>query len=151
DAGALSAADAISVHQYIFGSTGFNRTPERLLAKIGAIQNTLRSYNNGQDVPLYLTETGWPTTSGGISPNEAGEFKAETKVPVGTTPYLRGLWWYDFEDDGTEPSYTEDNFGLVTATLTPKPGYLALSSVMRWSSGAQFLKRLTNSDPTIDG
>src|SRR5262249_3639316 len=82
DAGALSAADAISVHQYIFGSTGFNRTPERLLAKIGAIQNTLRSYNNGQDVPLYLTETGWPTTSGGISPNEAGDFNAETMFLV---------------------------------------------------------------------
>jgi hypothetical protein len=151
DAGALSAADAISVHQYIFGSTGFNRTPERLVAKIGAIQNTLRSYNKGQDFPLYLTETGWPTTSGGISPNEAGDFNAETMFLVATTPYLKGLWWYDFEDDGTDPTNTEDNFGLVTAELTPKPGYLALSSVMRWTSGVQFLKRLTNSDSTIDG
>jgi polysaccharide biosynthesis protein PslG len=146
-AGALSASDAISVHQYIYSSHG---TPEILINKLAAIENTLRSHNANQDFPLYLTETGWPTTVG-TSAVQFGDFNAETVLLAGSLSFLKGIWWYDFQDDGTQASNVEDNFGLVRADLTPKPGYYALTAVMGWIGGAEFAGRLTTSDPAVDG
>jgi polysaccharide biosynthesis protein PslG len=151
DGGALNAADAISIHQYIFTKPGYSRSPERLVNNLIAVENTLRSYNGGQDFPLYLSETGWPTITGGTPLVEAGDFNAETILLAATMPYLKGLWWYDFQDDGTDPTNIEHNFGLVKADLAPKPGYSDIASVMRWTSGAHFVKRLTTSDLTVDG
>lgn len=153
DAGAMNSADAISIHQYIYTATGNGRTPETLVNNLLGAEETLRSHNGGQDYPLYLTETGWPTNTGasGTTPDEAGDFNAETMLLLPTMPFLKGLWWYDFQDDGTVTTYTEDNFGLVYANLTPKPGFYALAAVTRWMAGAQFSARLKTSDPAVDG
>jgi polysaccharide biosynthesis protein PslG len=150
-AGALSSADAISIHQYIFHSTGYRKTPEALVDHINAAENTVRSYNGGKDFPLYLTETGWPTTVLGTPPDEVADFDAQTVLLAPTMPFLKGIWWYDFQDNGTDPSNVEDNFGLVRADLSPKPGYFALSAVTRWVNGAKFSGRITASDPAVDG
>jgi hypothetical protein len=146
--GALSSSDAISIHQYIYSSHG---TPEKLMSNLAAAEVTLRSYHGGQDFPLYLTETGWPTTAGGTPPVEAGDFNAETILLTGTMPFLKGIWWYDFQDDGVSASNVEFNFGLVHADLSPKPGFFALTSVTSWTKGAEFTGRITTSDPAVDG
>jgi hypothetical protein len=153
DAGAMNSADAISIHQYIFTATGSGRTPETLINNLLGVEATLRSHNGNQDYPLYLTETGWPSNTGasGTTPDEAGDFNAETMLLLPTLPFLKGLWWYDFQDDGTTTNYTEDNFGLVHVDLTPKPGFYALSAVTNWMTGAQFSTRLKTSDPAVDG
>jgi hypothetical protein len=152
-AGALKSADAISIHEYIFTSTGSGRTPETLITKLQGVETTMRSYNGNQDVPLYLTETGWPTNTGtsGSSLAEAGDFNAETTLLLASMPYFKGIWWYDFQDDGSVASDTEDNFGLVTVNLTPKPGYYAVMDTIAWMAGAKFSTRMTTSDPTVDG
>jgi hypothetical protein len=152
-AGALKSADAISIHEYIFTSTGSGRTAETLITKLQGVETTMRSYNGGQDVPLYLTETGWPTNTGtsGSSLAEAGDFNAETTLLLASMPYFKGIWWYDFQDDGSVASDTEDNFGLVTVNLTPKPGYYAVMDTIAWMAGAKFSTRMTTSDPTVDG
>jgi hypothetical protein len=152
-AGALKSADAISIHEYIFGSTGSGRTPETLITKLQGVETTMRSYNGNQDFPLYLTETGWPTNTGasGTSLAEAGDFNAETTLLLSSLPFLKGIWWYDFQDDGSVASSTEDNFGLVHVNLSPKPGYYALTDTIAWMAGAKFSARLTTSDPAVDG
>ncbi len=146
--GALSVSDAISIHQYIYSSHG---TPEKLMSNLAAVEDTLRSYHGGQDFPLYLTETGWPTITGGTLPVEAGDFNAETILLTGAMSYLKGIWWYDFQDDGVSASNVEFNFGLVHADLSPKPGFFALTSVTSWTQGAEFTGRITTSDPAVDG
>jgi hypothetical protein len=150
-AGALSSADVISMHEYIYNHPGNGNSPETLLDHIDVAENTLRSYNGNQDFPLYLTETGWPTTSTGTPADEIADFNAQTILLTPTRSFLKGLWWYDFQDNGTDPTNVEDNFGLVRADLSLKPGYLALSAVVRWMSGAQFSTRLATSDPAVDG
>jgi polysaccharide biosynthesis protein PslG len=150
-AGALSSADAISIHQYIFNSTGYRRTPEKLVDHINAAENTIRSYNGGKDFPLYLTETGWPTIISGTPPDEVADFDAQTVLLGPTMSFLKGIWWYDFQDNGTSASNVEDNFGLVRADLSPKPGFYALSAVTGWVNGVKFSGRITASDPAVDG
>jgi hypothetical protein len=153
DAGALSAADAISFHQYIFSATGSGRTPERVVENINRVEELVRGYNGNKDFPLYLTETGWPTHRGPAetTPDEAGNFLAQTILLVRTMPFMRGVWWYDFQDDGTKPEASEDNFGIVRTDLTPKPALTALSAVTRWIRGAESSSRLKASDSSIDG
>jgi hypothetical protein len=153
DAGALKVSDAISFHQYIFSSKGIGRQPETLLDNINRVEELVRGYNGGQDFPLFLTETGWPTNTGasGTTPEDAGNFAAQTMLLARSLPFLKGVWWYDFQDDGPKPDATEDNFGLVRMDLTPKPGFYAVSAVLRWITGAEFDSRHRNSDSSVDG
>jgi len=153
DLGALQAADAISFHQYIFSSKGVGKLPETLADNINRVEELVRSYNGNRDFPLYLTETGWPTNTGpsGTSPEESGDFAAQTVLLLRFMPFLKGVWLYDFQDDGTKADATEDNFGLVHLDLTPKPGFYNLSAVTRWVEGAEVLSRLPASNSPIDG
>jgi hypothetical protein len=153
DAGALQSADAISFHQYIFSSNGPGKLPETLLQNIAKVEELIRTYNNNQDFPLFLTETGWPTNTGksATSLQEAGDLAAQTVLLTHSLSYLQGMWWYDFQDDGLNPEKTEDNFGLVHIDLTPKPGFVAIRSVMRWLQGADFTSLLKISDSTVHG
>ncbi len=153
DAGALTVADAISIHEYIFTATGSGRAPETLAGKLLGAEETLRSHNGNQDYPLYLTETGWPTNTGtsGTTFAEAGDFNAETMLLLPTMTFLKGIYWYDFQDDGSVASDIEDNFGLVHVNLIPKPGFYAISEVKNWMAGAQFSERITTSNPSVDG
>jgi hypothetical protein len=153
DAGALQSADAISFHQYIFSSNGNGKLPETLLQNINKVEDLVRTYNNNQDFPLFLTETGWPTNSGksATSLQEAGDLAAQTVLLTHSLSFLKGMWWYDFQDDGSRPENPEDNFGLVHVDLTPKPGFIAIGSVMRWLRGAEFTSLLKVSDSTVHG
>jgi hypothetical protein len=153
DAGALQAADAISFHQYIFSSKGIGKLPETLLENINRVEELVRTYNNNRDFPLFLTETGWPTNTGpsGTSLPDAGDLAAQTVLLTHSLSFLKGMWWYDFQDDGLKSQNTEDNFGLVHIDLTPKPGFIAVGSVMRWLQGAEFASRLRISDSAVDG
>ena len=151
--GALSSADGLSFHQYIFSSKGTGRTPEALIDNINRVEATVRSYNGDKQFPLYLTETGWPTQTGpeGTSPDEAANFLARTIMLARTLPFLHGVWWYDFQDDGVNPDRTQDNFGLVRTDLTPKPGFVALAAVTRWINEAESFSRAKTADPVVMG
>ncbi|GAB2573501.1 hypothetical protein ISP15_04500 [Dyella jejuensis] len=35
--------------------------------------------------------------------------------------YVRGVWWYDLIDDGSDPDNRENRFGLFNQDGTPKP------------------------------
>jgi len=152
EAGALQAADAISFHQYIFSSKGVGKLPETLRDNINRVEDLARSYNDNRDVPLLLTETGWPTSTGasGTSPQESGDLASQTVLLLRSLPFLGGVWFYDFQDDGSNPEKTEDNFGIVHVDLTPKPGFIQIATVNRWLAGAQFVLQPKLADPAID-
>lgn len=154
DAGALTSADAISIHPYVFSARGsYDRTPEAFADTVSRLEDMMRRANGGRDYPLYVTEVGWPTHSGigSTTADEAGAFLAQTVLLGLTMPYLKGIWWYDFQDDGTNANDAEQNFGLVRYDLTPKPGFAALPQVMRWLKGATIEGRMKTSDATVDG
>jgi hypothetical protein len=66
-----------------------------------------------------------------------------------TLPFVRGLWWYDFRDDGTDPTEAEQNFGLVTNDLKPKPALDALAFVNKMLAGAKFVRSIDSTDPRV--
>jgi len=64
-------------------------------------------------------------------------------------PYIKGLYWYDFQDDGWNSEYNEDNFGMVRADLTPKKQFFALKDISRLVGRAEFIERVDAGDPKI--
>jgi hypothetical protein len=149
--GALDFCDAISIHSYNY-SAGFpERSPEACSAWMDEVQRMLAGYNDGVAVPFYVTEMGWPTHDGksGTSPELSASYLARLFLLARTSPSFRGLWWYDFQDDGWKASYNEDNFGLVRADLTPKPAYHVLADVSGLVSRGSFVSRLPTADADL--
>jgi hypothetical protein len=91
------------------------------------VQKMLRKYNKGKDVSFYVTEMGWPTHIGKRStePELSASYLARLYLLARTSSSFRGLWWYDFQDDGWNPEHNENNFGIVRPDLTPKPHYIS--------------------------
>jgi exo-beta-1,3-glucanase (GH17 family) len=85
---------------------------------------------SGDTSPLWLTEFGWTTstTSGGVSPSTQATYvdQAYTQIPnwssaVGSNVNVQGAFYYDLQDDGSDTSNDQDNYGLVYYNGTDKP------------------------------
>ncbi len=142
--GALEASDAISIHSYNYSDKFPERGPEACSAWMTGVQEMLRRHHDGKDVPFYVTEMGWPThvTKHGTDPELSASYLARLYLLARTSPSFKGLWWYDFQDDGWNPQYNEDNFGLVRPDLTPKPAYHVLSHISSLVGQGQYVDRL---------
>lgn len=149
--GALDYCDAISIHSYNYNAKFPERGPEACSEWMTGVQAMLRKYNDGQDVPFHVTEMGWPThvTRGGTDPQLSASYLARLYLLARTSPSFKGLWWYDFQDDGWNPKYNEDNFGLVRPDLTPKPPYYVIADISELVAKGQYIGRLTTGDERL--
>jgi hypothetical protein len=91
----------------------------------------------GRSVPLIATETGYYTGTASASIPEGVQGKY---VPRTFAEYFRhGIirtFWYELIDEAQHPINPEASYGLLHNDLTPKPGYLALQSLISllWDS-----------------
>lgn len=150
-AGGLNYLDELSLHTYIYSATGRERTPEHWAEWMGRVQALVKQSSGGREIPMVITEMGWPTQVDrrGTPPEVAAAYLARMYLLARTLPYIRGLWWYDFQDDGWRHSYNEHNFGLVRPDGTPKPAYFALKDVAEVAGRAEFVERVATDDPDI--
>ncbi len=149
--GALEYCDAISIHSYNYNEPFPQRGPEACSAWMTGVQKMLAGYNDGQDVPFYVTEMGWPThvTKGGTDPELSASYLARLYLLARTSDSFQGLWWYDFQDDGWNPKYNEDNFGLVRPDLTPKPAYYVIADISQLVGKGRFVGRIEAPDEHV--
>ena len=148
--GLLDYLDALSFHPYCYGAPGRERLPETgLMSRIRQNHEIMRRYKK-PNTPVYLTEVGWPTHVGqnGSSPRDEARFLARSFLMVQTLSFVKGLWWYDFSDDGLDRNDPEANFGIVTHNLTQKPAYLAMRDICRLFAEARYSGQL-EADPNI--
>lgn len=149
--GALDSCDAISIHSYNYSDKFPERGPEACSTWMTGVQEMLRKYHGDKDVPFYVTEMGWPThvTKHGTDPELSASYLARLYLLARTSPSFKGLWWYDFQDDGWDPQYNEDNFGLVRPDLTPKPAYHVLAHISPFVWQGQYVDRVTTADDNL--
>jgi len=149
--GALDSCDGVSIHAYNYSDKFPERGPEACSAWMTSVQEMLRGYNEGKAVPFYVTEMGWPThvTRHGTDPQLSASYLARLYLLARTSPSFAGMWWYDFQDDGWNPQYNEDNFGLVRPDLTPKPAYHVLADIAPVVGKGQFVDRLGTKDEDL--
>lgn len=130
-AGLLDNLDAFSFHPYCYREGAEARLPENGFVKlIRDSQEVTRRYQK-REIPIYITEVGWPNhrLADGSTPEDTARFLERTFLLARTMPFIRGLWWYDFRDDGPDPDEREHHFGIVSADLTPKPAYHAMAAI----------------------
>jgi hypothetical protein len=149
--GALDYSDAVSIHSYNYGAGFPERSPETCSQWMTNVQKMLRKYNKGKDVPFYVTEMGWPTHIGKRStvPQLSASYLARLYLLTRTSPSFRGLWWYDFQDDGWKAEYNENNFGIVRPDLTPKPHYYVMADISALVARGEYIDRLKTKDDNL--
>jgi hypothetical protein len=127
--GVLNYADGISIHPYVHCDR--DNRPEAWLDFVARFSARLKKANGGKDVPLYITETGWPSHNGacGILPEKAARYVARALLLVRTLPEVKGFWWYDLKNDGKNLEEREHNFGLLGYDYAPKPAFASLRDV----------------------
>ncbi len=127
--GGLQYMDAISLHPYCYP-----QSPEgnNLLGRIAQVRSLMAQ--GGRQLPIWITEIGWPTHLGdgrGVAEATQAAYLARMYALFASQPDVAAVFWYDFQNDGTNPAYNEDNFGLVRQDFSPKPGYFSLSQICR--------------------
>lgn len=149
--GGLGFCDAVSIHSYNYSDKFPERGPEACSVWMTGVQEMLRKYNDDKDVPFYVTEMGWPThvARHGTDPERAASYLARLYLLARTSPSFKGIWWYDFQDDGWNPQYNEDNFGLVRPDLTPKPAYYVMADIATVVATGEFAGRVDTKDERL--
>lgn len=130
--GGGQAMDAISIHPY-----RQPRAPEEsgYVEDLQGISDLTAKY--GRRLPMWITEVGWPTDPSGSSESRSAQLLARSYL-LAIAHGVRNVAWYDYHDDGTDPSYNEHHFGILYHDMTPKPPYFAYRTMATELAGMQF-------------
>ncbi|MFJ4461124.1 sugar-binding protein [Streptomyces sp. NPDC088928] len=138
--GGLKYLDALSVHQY-----GYPSPPETALSTLPQVRADLDAAG-GKDVPLWITENGYPTHSDGVTPAEQATYVPRAQIFSFASGVSR-YYWYDLTNDGTDATNKEHNFGAFkrpTAEVKawqPKPSVVTESVLIRQLAGRAYAGR----------
>jgi polysaccharide biosynthesis protein PslG len=115
----LRWADGVSLHSYqaFYPTPPINRPPELAIPDIQTIRQLLQVRGLGHK-HIMLGEWGYSTA----------DMPEAQQAAYAARQYLVALFcqnpvniWYDWQDDGPNPTDKEDRFGLRRQNLTPKP------------------------------
>jgi len=136
--GGLDYMDSLSVHPY-----RYPETPEGLIDEIDRLDQLVRDHNDGNSIPLWFSEIGWPThlNPTGVDENTQAAYLIRAYV-LSIAAGVEKVFWYNLMDSGTDKLNNEHNFGIIHNTgdalgaYTPKPAYVALATLTRQLTGA---------------
>lgn len=137
--GALKGADGLSVHLYNHCEPDVNtRNATELADRASELQRALRKQTGGE-VPLYVTEFGWPTVNWPcVIPREAAaDYIAQFLLWSAATPWIKGAWMYELKDQGKDPREIEQNFGLFDYDYNPKPAVCTAREAIKLIKGSR--------------
>lgn len=140
--GGLEYMDVLAIHTYTMPAE-----PESIDPSLWQVEDLVREYNDGESIPIWVTENGFPTYEGAFGVSLADQ---ATYVPqlhaVDFSAGAEKIFYYAFMNDRAEPGpdEREHHFGLIRNTndargrWTPKPSYVAYAAMTRELTGAEF-------------
>lgn len=150
--GVLNYIDGVSLHPYSFMHHDVKlRQPTSNYLNLINYENHLRSLNNNKPVSLYITEMGIPTYSGGggVSRLQAARFIFKYTLLVMSNKNVKGIWWYDYADDGVRKNNKEDNFGFFDNNHNPKTAVYAVNYLNDLTKDSEVTASISN-DNTVE-
>lgn len=166
EAGGGAFCDSFSQHPYMTPFTpdlGYAKGRANLDFALGQAAGVVTKHALSGS---WITELGWPTLEQGLSrtsgstetplgtkamvsePKQAA-FTARTLLGASRYPHLKGVFVYDFQDDGPDPLRREHRFGLVRQDLTPKPAYVAFAVAAHFLKNKTFVRRVQAPDSLL--
>ncbi|NKF21890.1 hypothetical protein [Solimonas marina] len=131
--------DAVSIHPYMgfeLPEIGYHHkkyTDSSDYVNVKSLsERLLRVKQDGLN--LWISEIGWPSISKYKSvPSGLFQAVALSHFYLMEKKYdlARLVNWYDLQDDGRDLNSKEQNFGLITAAVSPKPSLAALAVFLR--------------------
>jgi hypothetical protein len=102
--------------------------------------------------PVWITEMGWTTFTPhnswveGFFPSTTLRDQAELITRSYLSCIISGVdpkvFWYNMLNDGTDPHNMEDNLGIMNKDFSPKPAYIAYSTMTRTLKGMKYVSRI---------
>jgi polysaccharide biosynthesis protein PslG len=148
--GGQQVVDAIGFHPYSYPVTpGYQAdwNAWQQIANTPANLTGVLAANGAAGKKIWLTEYGAPTNGPGAGatssdlklgqmPDHVDEAlqagMASQSVALASSSAVAGaLFWYSYQDQGTDPANAENFYGLRRANGTPKPAYAALQQAIR--------------------
>lgn len=115
-AGAHGYFDGLAIHPY-------TRPLSPDFARLDECKAVMDTYGDG-DLPIYITELGWPSAGSGSVPEEIQAVYLKQiyeMVLYGGYQNVPFICWYDFKDDGVSSSDAESNYGMIHNEAHPLP------------------------------
>ena len=145
--GLLDLVDALSVHAY--GWDGDPAIPEKNVSDYTNVRYWMKAFGH-KTLPIVISEWGYT-----VSKAPHSTYKSSNPIQLQADFLARSLLvnisegilvsiWYDWKNDGTDPTVDEHNFGTVTADLKEKPAYQALKRLTTSLKGTTFSEKLNN-------
>lgn len=137
--GVLEYLDAVSVHPY----RNYSMSPEtaiREYKELGEIIARCKPANR-KHIPIISSEWGYSSATKGLTT----ETQSQYLVRMQLANLLYGIpvsIWYDWKNDGDNPSDFEHNCGTVTSDLVPKPAYISAQAMNNQLRGFVLTKRI---------
>ncbi|MFB7009205.1 MULTISPECIES: hypothetical protein [unclassified Streptomyces] len=151
--GGLDHLDTFSVNYYSSAGDAPGTPPEEIKA-LGEFAQLVKKVEARKKMPIWVTENGWPTNTGGWSETQQAAYliRAQTLArAAGADKYF----WYDILDDGDNPGEREHRFGLFRRAgggvqgLAPKPAAVTNAVLIRQTAGKQLGARESAGDPAV--
>ncbi|MGF9563039.1 hypothetical protein [Neorhizobium sp. JUb45] len=130
---AIVAPAGLSVHMYNHCEPDVaKRNATELVDRLEDLQKML-SGKDGKQVPVSVTEFGWPTAKQPCVIDERAQADniAQFLLWSAATPWMKGAWVYQLKDQGRDKNDLEANFGLFDYDYKPKPAACAVREVIR--------------------
>ena len=141
EAGARGAFDVLATHAY---QSPRNLPPEAAnvgvrwrIAHVAAVRRVMVEDGDAR-TPIWFTEFGWSSHPNdgserpwavGVTREEQADYAVRAFLYVAHEfPYVTAMFWYN-DRDKSLGNVQEDNYGLVTRDLSPKPVYRALTQL----------------------
>jgi hypothetical protein len=137
--GAANYCDAISLHAYSGFAFLLNQTPSGYSQDVGqAWSGMVVKYENLTHKPIWITETGIPSNDWAqgvsLSPQAQAEFLNQDFALFASYPFVKRVYWFQLWSGSNAQS--ERDFGLLNASLKPKPAWNAFMYFYNHSTAA---------------
>lgn len=145
--GMLDSLDGLSIHPYFYGAEGDVTLPEVAIpARLEQLRDWLKEAPSHRDVPLYVTELGWPTfhEQYGVTDDLQAMYAARSVLLLAAERPVKGVWIYELRDGGDDPKDREDHFGVVARDGTPKPAFHLMREMIALLRAARTIERIPN-------
>ena len=143
--GLMDYVDGLSIHPYNYcAKHPDNRTGTSVIRWVEVLQSYLKKITGGKAVPIYITEIGWPEGDDKCTPfseQEAADNVAQMLLEAPVFPWLKGIWFYELMDEGTDPGNREHHFGFYHLDKTPKPSACVAETVWDFIADTTSVKR----------